>query len=256
MVTFMARPAALAGVLAAGALCQALICEPARADYYAFGSTLTAGYAVLDLDVNGTWEALTTLGVQGWISTGQYGTGGGYGTNTSYTVGFYNGDYFNNFFGFNFAGSACEVASPSVCSPLPANATISAANLVVYSGNISNNLTYTLYGATKLLSQMEMGSPNAALYEQMMSGVSYGTFKLPENSTGVITQLVFALNTQGVSDVQAAARQRAMFAVAGYVDPPAAPEPSTWVMMLSGFAGLGFIARRRAARRRAASPAG
>jgi hypothetical protein len=103
---------------------------------------------------------------------------------------------------------------------------------------------------------MEMGSPNAALYEQMMSGVSYGTFKLPENSTGVITQLVFALNTQGVSDVQAAARQRAMFAVAGYVDPPAAPEPSTWVMMLSGFAGLGFIARRRAARRRAASPAG
>ncbi len=144
------------------------------------------------------------------------------------------------------------MASPSICSPLPANATIAAANLVVYSGNISNNLTYTLYGAT----QLEMGSPNPALYEQMMSGVSYGTFKLPENSSGTITQLVFALNAAGVSDVNTAAKNRAMFAVAGYVDPPPVPEPSTWVMMLSGFAGLGFIARRRVARRRAASPAG
>jgi PEP-CTERM motif len=255
MVTFMARPAALAGVLAAGVVCQALICEPARADYYAFGNTLTAGYAVLDLDVNGTWEALTTLGVQGWISTGQYGTGGGFGTNTSYTVGFYNGDYFNNYFGFNFAGPACEVASPLICSPLPANAKITAANLVVYSGNISNNLTYTLYGATSLLSQMEMGSPNPTLYEQMMAGVSYGTFKLPENSTGLVKQLIFAFNDQGISDVQKAANQKATFAVAGYVDPPV-PEPSTWIMMLAGFAGLGVIARRRAAKRRAATTVG
>jgi hypothetical protein len=149
-----------------------------------------------------------------------------------------------------------RVASPSICSPLPANATITAANLVVYSGKISNNMTYTLYGATQLLSQMEMGSPNPALYEQMMSGVSYGTSPLPENSTGAITQLVFALNAAGVSDVNTAAKNRAMFAIAGYVDPPPVPEPSTWVMMLSGFAGLGFIARRRAARRQAASPAG
>ena len=92
------------------ALCGALTCGPAQADYYAFGNTLTAGYAVLDLDVNGTWYALTTQGVQGWISTGQYGVGGAYGANTSYTAGLYNGDLFNDYFGFNLAGTVCEVS--------------------------------------------------------------------------------------------------------------------------------------------------
>jgi hypothetical protein len=28
-------------------------------------------------------------------------------------------------------------------------------------------------------------------------------------------------------------------------DPSSAPEPSTWAMMLLGFAGLGFVATRR-----------
>jgi hypothetical protein len=34
--------------------------------------------------------------------------------------------------------------------------------------------------------------------------------------------------------------------------PPAVPEPSTWAMMLAGFAGLGWLARMRG---RKASPA-
>jgi hypothetical protein len=56
MVTLMARSGSLAGAIAVGALCGALTCTPAQAQtaYYAFGNTLTAGYAVLDLDVNGT----------------------------------------------------------------------------------------------------------------------------------------------------------------------------------------------------------
>jgi opacity protein-like surface antigen len=114
----------LAGALAAGVLCDALICEPARAVFYAFGSTLTSGNAVLELDVDGTWELLTTLGVQGWISGGAHGTGGPYGTNPSYTAGFYQGNDYNDYFGFNLAAL-----------DLPAGTTITAANLVVYSGN-------------------------------------------------------------------------------------------------------------------------
>jgi len=259
MVTFMARSATLAGAILAGVLGVALICEPARADYYAFGDTLTSGYAILELDVGGTWVDLTTNGVQGWISDGQYGVGGAYGDNTSYTVGFSDGDYFNNYFGFNLAGPVCEVSNASDCYTLPTSATVTAANLVVYSGQISNNLTYTLLPATALLSQIEMGSPNADLYAEMMKGEIYNTFDLPVNNGSTITQLVFALNTAtntALSDIDAAIQTRGMFAVAGYVDPPVVPEPSTWVMMLAGFAGLGVVARRRAAKRRRAAAAG
>jgi hypothetical protein len=263
MVTFTARSAALAGVIGAGMLCGALTCGPAQAqsDYYAFGGTFSAGYAILELDVtNGTtstWVELNTNGVQGWVSPTQFGTPGAYGTNTSYTVGFYNGDYFNNYFGFNLAGTVCDVSAPSDCYKLPTTDTVTAANLVVYSGQISNNLTYTLYGATSLLSQMEAGSPNPNLYDEMMSGPVYGgPFQLPANPTDTVAQLIFALNSAAVTALGTAVQQQAMFAVAGYVDPPSVPEPSTWVMMLAGFAGLGAVARRRAAKRRAAAASG
>ena len=255
MVMFIARSAALAGVIAAGVLSESLICEPAHAaDYYAFGDTLTSGYAILELEENGTWVAVTTQGIQGWVSSQEFGIGGPGGANTDYTVGFYDGDYFNNYFGFNLAGPVCEVSNPSDCFTLPTNTTITAATLTVYSGTISDNLTYTLYGATRLLSQMEMGSPNASLFEEMMSGTSYGTFALP--SGGSVTQLVFTLNSNSYSDIETAIQSKGMFAISGYVDPPTAPEPSTWIMMLAGFAGLGVVARRRAAKRRAAAPAG
>jgi PEP-CTERM motif len=83
----------------------------------------------------------------------------------------------------------------------------------------------------------------------MMSGVSYGTFALRENTGNSLAQLEFALNSNAVTDINT---NQAMFAIAGYVDPPSSvPEPSTWVMTLAGFAGLGVVARHRAARRRA-----
>jgi hypothetical protein len=67
MVTFTARSAALAGVIAAGVLCEALTCGPAHAqsNYYAFGGTFSAGYAILELDVNGTWVELNTKAYPG-----------------------------------------------------------------------------------------------------------------------------------------------------------------------------------------------
>jgi PEP-CTERM motif len=188
--------------------------------------------------------------------TAQYGVGGAYGANTSYTAGLSNGSLFNDYFGFNLSGPVCEVSAPSDCSTLPTTATITAANLSVYSGTISNNLTYSLYGATQLLSQIEAGSPNLALYQQMMSGVSYGTFKLAAHTGNTVAQLIFALNAGAVTDINTAIKNQAAFVVAGHVDPAAAPEPSTWVMMLAGFVGLGVIARRRAAKRRAAAATG
>jgi len=77
---------------------------------------------------------------------------------------------------------------------------ITAANLIVYSRQISNNLTHTLYGATSLLSQMEAGNPDPTLYDAMKSGPVYGgPFQLPPNLTDTVTQLIFALNTAALN---------------------------------------------------------
>ena len=68
-----------------------------------------------------------------------------------------------------------------------------------------------------------------------------------------MTELMFVLNGAAVGDINAAIQTKTVFALAGQVSAASVPEPSTWVMLLAGFAGLGVVARRRAAKRRAAA---
>ena len=64
--------AARTGAIAAGALSAVLVCQPARADYYAFansqdfGASTDYGYATLSLLVGKTWIDINTGGFQGW----------------------------------------------------------------------------------------------------------------------------------------------------------------------------------------------
>jgi hypothetical protein len=254
MVTFMARSLAVAGAMAVGVLCEAV---PAQADVYAFGNTqksaFTAaedyGYATLDLyDGTTLVAALSTGGFQGWISNSDSSVltpnGGPSGTNTSYSSGAYGGTLLADYFGFNLG-----------TSKTPATLTVTSAKLVVYSGTITNNVTYNLFAATQWVSDLEtLGDQNAALYENLVKGTPYGSFAVAQNTTNPLAQLTFALNSAAVTDIDAAIKARAEFAIAGQVEVPV-PEPSTWIMMLAGFAGLGVVARR-AARRRAATSAG
>jgi PEP-CTERM motif len=114
-----------------------------------------------------------------------------------------------------------------------------------------------LFGATQWVNQLETpADQNAALYANMVAGVassSYGSFQVAENTTKPMTELMFALNGSAVADINTAIKDKAVFAVAGQVSAAAVPEPSTWVMLLAGFAGLGVVARRRATKRRAAA---
>ncbi len=118
-------------------------------------------------------------------------------------------------------------------------------------------MTYTLFGVTQWVTQLETpADQNAACYANMVNGVganSYGSFQIAQNTTNTMTELMFVLNGSAVSDINTAIKNKAVFAVAGQVSAAAVPEPSTWVMLLAGFAGLGVVARRRAAKRRAAA---
>jgi hypothetical protein len=254
MATLMTRFAGLAGAIGVGVLCGAVICEPARAvEGLAFGQS--AGLdPVLDL-YNGetlvaTVSTSSALGIfQGFISNTEASVvpsvGGPNGTNTSYAAGSYGGMLLVDYLGFNLASLPSTVTS------------ITSATLVIESGKVTSNLTYTLFGASQWVSQLETpGDQNAALYANLVKGVgtdSYGSFQVAKTTGSSVSELMFTLNAAAVSDINTAIKSKTVFVVAGQVSAAAVPEPSTWVMLLAGFAGLGVVARRRAAKRRAAA---
>jgi hypothetical protein len=230
--------AALMGATAIGALSSVLVCQPARADYYAFGNSqdfgasADYGYATLSLLVGKTWININTDGFQGWISTNSYDIGGPTGANSNYIVGVYNDSSYNDYFGFNLSG-------------LHSTAAITSAKLIVYSGLISEKVNYSLFGATEWISQLQTGcSPNTVLYHDLATGPEYDASILFANTANPTAQLTFMLNGLAVIDINSAIQNRTMmFAISGHADP--APEPTTWVLMLSGFAALGYVRYRR-----------
>jgi hypothetical protein len=206
----------------------------ARADSYAFGNTESPlDYATLIVQEGSQSVSLKTNGFQGWISQSCCNDAG-YPYNTSYMAGVYAGSSRNNFFVFDIA---------SVNSP------VTSAKLELNAGTITAELDYSLYGATSLISQLANGngiSPNATLYTELGSGVNYGSFVIDAGNS--LQNLMFALNAAAVKDINAAiAGKKSEVAIAGVA--VGVPEPSTWIMMLAGFAGLGLAA---AAGRRAA----
>jgi hypothetical protein len=230
MVMVVARSAALAGAVATAILCVAPIDNPARADSYAFGSTQSPShYATLTLEEGSQSVNLSTNGIQGWISASCCSNAGA-GHNTSHLAGVYGGSSRNNFFVFNTVG---------------VKSTVTSANLKVYAGSINAELQYSLYGATQLVSELANAtSPNASLYAELGHGVKYGSFTVDTGNS--LHNIVFALNSAAVKDINAAiALKKNQVALGGVA--LAVPEPSTWIMMLAGLAGLGLAAAGRRA---------
>ena len=144
---------------------SALVCEPARADYYAFASTEHLSDATLRLTVGDTTVNINTGGFQGWFSTTSVFHIPG---NSNYVVGEYNNTSYNDYFGFDL-------------SSLPATATVSSAELVVDSGVISDKLNFILFGATQWIGQLQGGS-NPDLYNELATGPEYSRTVISANT--------------------------------------------------------------------------
>jgi PEP-CTERM motif len=267
MATIKARRVALAAVIAGGMLCEALICEPAQAGttsacpvqsgasaFQCTNSTATNNfYASLELFDGSTLiePPTTTNGFQGWVSDVLPAVppiGGPNGPNTSYTVGNAGNMLMADYFGFNL-------------SKVPESLTVTSAVLVVYSGIVNTNLKLNLVAATQYAGQL-LTPPveSSTVYNELVNGknVSYGIFSISENTSNPLATLMFTLNDAATAEINAQIQDKSLqdklFVVSGSVTDT--PEPSTWVMMLTGFAGLGVVARRHAARRRAAAATG
>jgi hypothetical protein len=156
MATLTTRSTVLAGAIAVGLLCEAAISEPAHAtDALAFGNTLNLDPSLELFDSSGnlvaTVSTSSALGIfQGFISNTDGSVvpsvGGPNGKNTSYAAGSYGGMLLIDYFGFNLASLPSTVT------------TIASATLVLESGKVTDNVTYTLFGATQWVTQLETPS--------------------------------------------------------------------------------------------------
>jgi hypothetical protein len=88
---------------------------------------------------------------------------------------------------------------------------------------------------------------NSIIFDQTdLSADGWTQYSFVETAVSTTTRLEFGLRqdpgASGLDDIS-------VIKIASGIDPtPAVPEPSTWAMMLIGFAGMGFVAYRRKAK--------
>ena len=176
------------------------------------------------------------------------------------------GSIYNNWLAFDLSAFAAQ--------------NITSATLTFYGGNGNNTSssateTLGLFDYTGSISALVGNQSSSSIANDLGSGVSYGTATL---SAGPIPQFSVTLNSAAIANLNAAANNaldhrliiggavlgvdspfsnRALFVINGpqpalehaaFLDlqVAAVPEPSTWAMMLLGFAGIGFVTYRRA----------
>ena len=231
-----------AGAAASAGLMAAFVAAPAWAtpDNYAFG------YSVYDnaesLTLNGATPILTN-GVQGWVSDGALNTGGP-DNNTNYIAGtccFGAGNVYADYFVFSLSGVTGPVTS---------------AALSISPYTITQDFTFVLHDATPFVGSLsDASSPNPTLYSQLGTGAILGSFAVTPSETGG-PPLVFNLNATGIQDLNAdILAGGTQFAISGTVlgqagATGAAPEPSTWLLMIAGIGGVGLALRRANGRSR------
>lgn len=201
----------------------------------------------------------------------------GWYTDTGFTAGVTNinvgssnlsGAIYHNWLAFNLAGLA--------------NQNITSATLTFYGGNGINTSatseTLGLFDYTGSINALIGNSQNnVGIYADLGNGNSYGTTVVAGN--GPIQQFSVTLSQAAIAGLNAAAHNQSdtrfviggsllsisgpfaneqLFAIFGpqsalapaavlnlETSVAAVPEPSTWAMMILGFAGVGFIAYRR-----------
>ena len=107
--------------------------------------------------------------------------------------------------------------------------------------------TYTLYD---VLTSLDGG---LALFNDLRTGISYGSFTLDASTNGTFVNL--ALNGSALTSILDAQASNGLFNLGGTIELGsviAVPEPASWAMLIAGFGLVGAIARRRQAHQVAA----
>jgi hypothetical protein len=203
----------------------ALLCatsSAALADQFSF--SFSSG-TPQSLTINGTTTVQTFLSgdwfgrSQGWWSATEPNSD----NNDNYYVGDLGLQRLNNFFTF---------AIPDGLGPI-VSADLSITQTVV--GGLP--FTYSLYDvSTAAITLNQNNGTSNAIFNDLGSGVSYGSIVINDNSNVVIS--LNAAGLQAISDAQGG-----LFSVGGTLHPGAVPEPASMALMGLGLAAV--AARRR-----------
>lgn len=170
---------------------------------------------------------------QGWWSA----TDSNDDFNDNYFVGTLDPDLLNNFFSFDTS----RLAGLTVLG-----ADLSLDAYTIDSPGTGN--TYILYDVSTDAATLNFNSgTSAAIFNDLGSGTSYGTFFVPVSASNTLISLT--LNAAGLADLQLAADQGAFFSVGGTLDlqapPSTIPEPASMAIFGLGALGMAVAARAR-----------
>jgi hypothetical protein len=180
------------------------------------------------------------------------------------------GSAYNNWVGFNLASVAGQNITSATLTFYGSNGT--------YAGTDASE-TLGLFGYGGSINAIASNQSGVGIYNDLGTGPSYGQATI---ANGPLTQFTITLSAQAIADMIAAAnnatdqrfiiggslltlasthdsdnwwtdgslfinstREHAAFLSLETSPVAAVPEPSTWAMMILGFAGVGFMAYRR-----------
>ncbi len=146
-------------------------------------------------------------------------------------------DNHNNFFTFDFSDI---------------NETITSASFNLFTYSIAGrSVDYQLFDITSALSEVRATGINPSVYNDLMTGVSYGSFIYNPSDRFQFSSIL--LNADGILALNSAVGGEFGIGgtVAGGIDGiplPPIPEPETYAMWLAGLGLLGFLGYRRGIR--------
>ena len=153
-------------------------------------------------------------------------------SNKNYIAGHFDGGKgeYNNYFTFDLSGISGTITTASL-------------NLYTYQV-VGSSVDYQLFDVTSPLSEVHATGTNAAVYDDLMTGVSYGSFIYNSSDNNLFRSIL--LNTDGISALNSAIGGE--FGIGGTIVggiPTPIPEPETYAMWLAGLGLLGFFGYRR-----------